>query len=53
MYYARHRVVMGTLYFAVKKFCISINNIFLMEDFNSCQKIIGQIRPAALKTIFF
>ena len=29
MYYVRHRVVIGTLCFAVKKFCISINNIFL------------------------
>ncbi len=32
MYYARHRIVMGTLCLAVKKFCISINNIYLIFE---------------------
>ncbi len=29
VYYARHRAGMGTLCFAVKIFCISINNLYL------------------------
>ena len=32
MYYARHRVGMGTLCFAVKIFCISINNLYLFYE---------------------
>ncbi len=32
MYYVRHRAGMGTLYFAVKIFCISINKIYLVFE---------------------
>ena len=32
MYYVRHRAGMGTLYFAVKIFCISINDLYLFFE---------------------
>jgi len=32
VYYVRHRAGMGTLYFAVKIFCISINNLYLFYE---------------------
>jgi len=32
VYYVRHRAGMGTLYFAVKIFCISINNLYLFFE---------------------
>ncbi len=36
MYYARHRVGMATLCFAVKIFCISINPIFIFMNPARC-----------------